>query len=95
MSVHQKVTLGDIQADGYVIPLETCNLVFITKGNSLLACGAVDVGALEKFAVPAAAISGVSTVDDLLAGVVKAANSFASQRGVHPGDTGAEALQKL
>lgn len=91
----EAVTLKDHGATGYCIPLENCNLVFVVKGNSLLACGAFDVVALDKFNVPAAKITGVSTVDDLLAGEVKQVNDAARACGVMPGDTGTAALAKM
>lgn len=93
--VHETLTIEGCAADGYVIPLETCKLVFITKGNSLLACGAVNATALDKFNVPAATISGVATVDDLLNGEVKAVNTAAAARGVAVGMSGRDALIKL
>ncbi len=93
--MHEKLTIEGQPADGYVIRLESCKLVFITKGNSLLACGAVDVMALDTFKVPAAKITGVATVDDLLNGEVKAVNDTASTRGVQIGMSGRDALSKL
>ncbi len=93
--IHEQLTIDGQTADGYMIPLESCTLVFITKGNSLLACGAVDVMALDKFNVPAAKITGVATVDDLLNGEVKAVNDTAATRGVHIGMSGRDALSKL
>jgi len=92
---HEKIDVGGQEADGYVIPLETCNLVFITKGNSLLACGAVDVMVMDKFNVPTAKVTGVSTVDDLLNGEVKAVNEAAAALGVAAGDNGRTALTKM
>lgn len=82
-------------AKGYVLPLESCNLVFITKGNSVLGCGALDVAALDRLQVPAARISGVASVQDLLDGVVKEVNAGAAGRGVQVGDSGRDALDKL
>lgn len=93
--MNEEVDLSEWDARGYVIPLETCNLVFVTKGNSLLACGAVDVDALDKLSVPAAKITGVSTVQELLDGNVKAMNQAAAARGVQAGDRGHVALLKL
>ncbi len=91
----EKIHIDGQEADGYLIPLPSCNLVFITKGNSLLACGAVDAMAMDKFNVPTATISGVATVDDLLNGEVKAVNKAAEALGVAPGLSGRDALAKL
>lgn len=87
--------IQELDAIGYVIPLRTCKLVFAVKGNSLLACGAVDVHALDKFKVPAAKVTGVATVEDLLEGEIRDVNQGASARGVRPGETGREGLAKL
>ena len=91
----EKLDIGGQAAEGYVIPLETCNLVFMTQGNSLLACGAVNAMALDTFNVPTATVSGVATVEDLLDGEVKTVNKAAEALGVAPGQTGREALAKL
>lgn len=79
-------------AEAHVITLPACNLVFITKGNALLACGAVDVDALDKFGLPAIKVTGVSTPTELLDGEVKAVNQTAAARGAHVGQTGRDAL---
>ena len=95
MAIHKTLDIDGAPADGYVVPLGTCNLVFICKGNSLLACGAVDIEALNAFHVPAASMSGVATLDDLLAGEVRKVNAAAAALGVAAGQTGREALKKL
>ena len=93
---HQEIEIdGADEARGYVIPLERCNLVFITKHNSLLACGAVDVMALDKLDVPAAKVTGVATTEELLNGEVKAVNDHAAALGVTVGESGRDALAKL
>ncbi len=92
---HETFQIDGQEADGYVIPLEQCNLVFVTKGNSLLACGAIDAMAMDKFAVPTAVVTGVSTVHELLNGEVKTVNKAATERGAAPGESGRDALAKL
>ncbi len=92
---HEEIHLNGKTGDGYVIPLKTCNLVFIKTPDGLLACGAIDVAALDTFNIPAARISGVATLDDLLNGTVREANQHAAARGVQPGMSGRDALEKL
>jgi uncharacterized protein YunC (DUF1805 family) len=92
---HEKLQIDGQEANGYVIPLETCNLVFVTKGNSLLACGAVDVLVMDKFNVPTAKVTGVATVEDLLNGEVKAVNQAAEARGATVGQSGRDALARM
>jgi len=90
--MQQRIEIDGVEAVGYVIPLPSCNLVFVTKGNALLACGAVDVDALDKFGLPAMKVTGVATVDDLLNGEVKAVNLAATACGAAVGQTGRQAL---
>lgn len=80
---------------GYVIPLQGCNLVLIKTEEGLLGCGAIDVDALAGFDIPAACVSGVSTLEDLLEGSVKKVNSPAAACGISTGMPGREALRKM
>ena len=91
----QRVEIKDLNAVGYVIPLQTCNLVFAIKENSMLACGAIDIHALNKFKVPAAKVTGVASVEDLLAGEIKDINEGAKERGLCVGISGREGLMKM
>lgn len=98
--VHQKVELTDKQADGYVIPLGPVNLVTVVTDKGMLACGAFDVAALDKFNYPAARVKSageglINSIEDLLAGVVREANSTAAKLGVQAGMDAREALEKM
>ena len=65
----------------------------------MVACGALDVVALERFNYPAVKVkakgTSIATVDDLLAGEVREVNHFAQQRGIKAGMSGREALEKI
>ncbi len=98
--VHQEVRLTHKQEDGYVIPLGPVNLVCVVTDVGMVGCGAFDVAALDKFDYPAARVratrgTSVATIDDLLVGEVKDANSAATNLGVQLGMSGAEALERL
>lgn len=98
--IHEKVQLTDKQADGYVIPLGPVNLVNAVTDSGMVGCGVFDVLALDKFGYPAAQVksiggSSISTIDDLLAGVVKDVNAAAIKRGVKIGMSGREALDRI
>jgi uncharacterized protein YunC (DUF1805 family) len=76
------------------------NLVFATGSQGMLACGAIDVAALQNFGYPAARVRpangpSIATVADLLAGIVKEANPAAGALGVAVGMSGADALERL
>ena len=98
--IHKEIQLTKKRADGYVIPLGPINLVNVVTDTGLVGCGAFDVSALDNFSYPAAKVKSatggpIATIEDLLSGVVKEANSAASKRGVKIGMTGREALDLL
>jgi uncharacterized protein YunC (DUF1805 family) len=98
--IHEIVLLTNKQADGYVIPLGTLNLVNVVTDTGMVGCGAFDVSALDNFGYPAARVqsavgSGIATIEDLLSGIVKEANAGAIKRGVKVGMTGKEALDLI
>jgi len=98
--VHIKVQLSRKQADGYVIPLGPVYLVAVITDLGMVGCGAFDVAALDNFAVPAAKVkpatgSSIASIEDLMEGVVKEANSAAGKLGLRPGLKGREALELL
>ncbi len=96
MKLNTPITsMPEFNAEGYAIPMDTCHLVFIKKGNGLLACGAFDIGALDKFNVPAAKITGVATLEDLLDGTVVSVNQSGQALGLTTGMTGRDALAQL
>lgn len=89
------IQLAQKTATGYVVPIGPVNLVFAVTDAGFVGCGAFDVAALDKFKLPAAAIPGVSTLQELLAGKVARANEAAQRRGIAAGLTGREALERL
>jgi len=95
---HKNITIDGKTVEGYVIPLEGVNLVFAIVPGGMIGCGAFDVPVLDKFGYAAAKIgssdgSPVSTLDDLLDGIVKTANETAKKKGIKEGITGREALK--
>lgn len=98
--IHTKVQLAKKQADGYVIPLGKVNLVNVVTDVGMVGCGAFDVAALNNFGYPAARVkptrgNSITTIDDLLDGVIKDANSAAVSLGIKAGMSGKEALDLL
>ena len=97
---HTKIQLAHGQADAYLIPLGPVNLVFAHTKTGMIACGAFDVDALDKFNYPAAAIkgpnnAGIAAIQDLLTGQVKHANKTAADLGIKTGMSGRQALDKM
>lgn len=98
--IQQEISLAGKRATGYVIPIGPVNLVFATGSKGLVGCGAVDVSALANFSYPAARVkpkNGVSitSIDDLLNGIVKEINKQAEEMGISVGMSGQEALSLL
>jgi uncharacterized protein YunC (DUF1805 family) len=97
---HKVVRLKGKKADGYVIPLGRVNLVNVVTDVGMVGCGAFDVAALNNFDYPAAKVrpahgSSISTIDDLMDGIIKEVNLAAEKLGVKIGQTGREALDLL
>lgn len=96
---------GQVEIDGrpvelVVLPIGPANLVYARTERGLLACGAVDPAALEKFGLAAARVrptrgNSIANLDDLLAGEVREANAKAQTLGIVPGMAGREALKRL
>ncbi len=96
----EKIQLKNKQAEGFVIPLGSLNLVGVVTDVGLAGCGAFDVSALENFNYPAVKVRSekgvpVATIEDLLLGIVKEANAGAVKLGICVGMTGREALEKM
>ena len=98
--IYEKVELKNKQADGFVIPLGSLNLVGVITDIGMVGCGAFDVLALDNFSYPAVRVksakgSAIATIEDLLAGIVKDANAGATKLGISAGMTGREALDLM
>jgi len=100
MMQHETIQLEQGRAEGHVSPLGPVNLVWITTPHGMISCGAFDVVVLERFRYPAARLKGaggkvIATLEDLLNGEVREANSFAQEKGITAGMSGRAALEKM
>lgn len=100
MMIHEKIKLNNKEADGYVIPLGTLNMVMVITDTGMVGCGVFDVYALDRFHYPAARVRSsmggtIANVDDLLKGIVKDANDTAQKLGINTGMSGKQALDLL
>ncbi len=98
--IHIKIQLAEKQADGYVIPLGGIKLVSVVTDMGMVGCGAFDVAALNNFSYPAAKVrpsrgESITSIDDLMVGIVKEVNPAAEKLGLKTGITGKEALEML
>lgn len=83
-----------------VMPIGPVNLVYAKAQHGILACGAIDPAALEKFGIAAARVkptrgNSIGNFDDLVAGEVREANATAQKLGIVVGMPGRDALKKL
>ncbi len=98
--IHIKIQLAEKEADGYVITLGAVKLVSVVTDVGMVGCGAFDVAALNNFSYPAAKVRpsngpSISSIDDLMSGIIKEVNPAAEQLGLKTGITGKEALEML
>lgn len=98
--IHMKIQLAEKEADGYVIPLGGIKLVSVVTDMGMVGCGAFDLMALNNFSYPAAKVkpsqgTSISSIDDLMQGIVKEVNPAAERLGLKAGITGREALEML
>ena len=94
-----KIALEGKEAEGFVIPIGSVNLVFAKTEKGLIGCGAFDVIALEKFGYPAAKVkpkgNSVKDIDDLLEGTIALVNPSGEKTGIKEGMSGKEALKLI
>jgi len=95
-----QTTIGGVEAEVVVLPIGPVSIVYARNERGILACGAIDPGALQKFGIAAARVKpvgspSIGSLADLLAGEVREANDEAAKRGVKVGMKGAEAFSKF
>jgi uncharacterized protein YunC (DUF1805 family) len=98
--IEETIPLKHSDGKGFVIPLGTINLVGVVARKGMVGCGAFDVSALNNFTYPAAKVRpltgpSIVTLNDLLSGEIKEANTAAQELGVRTGMTGKAALDLL
>ncbi len=89
---HASGTLNGISYEGYCLPMPSSNLIFITTAAGFIGCGFFDMTTFEKLGIPAVKITGVSTLEELLAGKIMYMTESAEKIGIRIGMTGYDAL---
>lgn len=97
---HEQTMVEGRAAEVVVLPLGPVSLVYARTGKGVLACGAIDPAALERFGIAAARVrpttgSSIGSLADLLAGEVREANAPAQALGICAGMTGQAAWARL
>lgn len=70
-------------------------LILVIGRTGFVGCGLINIEAAEKFNVPAAAVSGVKSFDDVLNAEIKAATAKAQAQGVKIGMKAKDAIYTL
>ena len=97
---HEWTTVEGRAAEVLVLPIGPVSLVYARTERGLLACGAIDPAALERFGIPAARVrpttgNSIGSLEDLLAGEVREANAPAQALGIVAGMRGRDAFARL
>ncbi|MGQ0644411.1 MAG: YunC family protein [Elusimicrobiota bacterium] len=89
------ISLGPKKAVGFEINLPGAPLLLARGEKGYVMCGYLDMAVADKFGQAAAVVRGIKTLDELLESPVADVSVQAKRRGVKPGMTGRQALQKL
>lgn len=92
---HAPLTAPGVAVDAYCVELGPANLIFVKTSGEFVGCGFFCLAVFEKLGIPAAKVTGISTIEDLLRAPVTAAMSAAVLRGAKPGVTGEDAVLRL
>ncbi len=98
--VKKEMVFKDKKVTGVEISWDNGQCVFIVADKGLVACGAIDLKAMEEFNFAAAISKGTPekplvTTEDLLDAKVTGITSEAQNLGLIEGMSGREALEKL
>lgn len=93
--MHQIIPIAGSQAYGIHIKLQNAPLLMVIGTKGFIMCGYLDITAAEAKGDRAAVIKGVSTIEELLAGIIVKVSAAAREAGVLPGMTGSQAMDIL
>lgn len=94
------VEQSGVSAESLEVAWEGGQFVLVVARQGLLACGVVDPVVMNRFGAAVAVARGTPekplvTAEDLLAARIAEVTDAAAARGIAPGMSGAEALQRL
>ncbi len=92
---HALGTLNGVMIEGFCLPVPPSNLIFMTAPGIFLGCGFFDMQTFDKLRIAAVRITGVSTLEELLAGKIVELTESAETLGVRIGMTGCDALLRI
>ena len=89
------IRIGQKKAVGFEISLPGAPLLLARGDKGFVMCGYLDMSVADKFGQAAAVVRGIKTLDELLEKPVADVSAKGKRRGIKPGMTGLQALQKL
>ena len=92
---HASGPVNGVMVEGFCLPIPPSNLIFITTPGGFVGCGFFDMRTFEKLGIPAVRITGVSTLEELLAGNITEVTESAEKLGIRIGMTGYDALLRF
>jgi len=92
---HASGVVNGKEFEGFCLPVPPSNLIFLTTAKGFIGCGFFDMKTFGKLGIPAVMITGVSTLEELLAGKIVDMTVSAENIGVRIGMTGCDALLRF
>jgi uncharacterized protein YunC (DUF1805 family) len=92
---HASGTVNGVMIEGFCLPVPPSNLIFIIAPGGFLGCGFFDMKTFDKLGIPAVRITGVSTLEELLAGKASEVTECAEKLGIRIGMAGYDALLRI
>ncbi|MDO9523049.1 MAG: DUF1805 domain-containing protein [Methanocorpusculum sp.] len=92
---HASGTVNGVLIEGFCLPVPSSNMIFITTPGGFVGCGFFDMRTFAKLGIHAVRITGVSTLEELLAGKISEVTESAEKSGIRIGMTGYDALLRF
>lgn len=89
------LTLDGTMFESVHVPTEKTNILLVKAAGGFVGCGYFDVAVANRVGDAVAIVTGVKTIDDLLAAPIVRLSDKARDLGVAEGMSGREALKRL
>lgn len=89
------LTLGGTTFESVHVPTAKTNILLVKAAGGFVGCGYFDVGVANRVGDAVAIVTGVKTIDELLAAQIVRLSDRARDAGVIEGMSGREALMLL
>ena len=93
--IFKKITIEDVEADGYSIDIGNAPLLIIKAKKGYVMCGYLNISAANKLGDTAGRVTGVKDFDDVLAADIVEISENAKKMGLKAGMNGKDFLKGL